>query len=133
MIDDEILGPMLDQVTRLVDRELIPAEAEAEAAGDIPERLVKRMAELGLFGLALPAEHGGLGLSKEAEVSVLFEFCRAAPAYRSLIGTTNGVGGKSIAFDGTEAQKRKYLPRAAAGECIISFCLTEPEAGSDAA
>ncbi|MEQ9640422.1 MAG: acyl-CoA dehydrogenase family protein [Alphaproteobacteria bacterium] len=133
MIDDDILGPMLDQVTRLVERELIPAEAEAEAAGDIPERLVKQMAALGLFGLALPAEHGGLGLSKEAEVRVLFEFCRAAPAYRSLIGTTNGVGGKSIALDGTEAQKRKYLPRAAAGECIISFCLTEPEAGSDAA
>lgn len=133
MIDEDVLGPMLDQVARLVDRELIPAEAEAEAAKAIPDRLVQRMAALGLFGLALPAEHGGLGLSKEAEVRVLFEFCRAAPAYRSLIGTTNGVGGKSIAFDGTEDQKRQYLPRAASGECLISFCLTEPDAGSDAA
>jgi acyl-CoA dehydrogenase len=63
---------------------------------------------------------------------MIFEFCRAAPAYRSYVGTTNGVGGKSIVLDGTEAQKRRYLPAIAAGELIVSFCLTEPDSGSDA-
>ena len=86
-----------------------------------------------MFGLSVPAEYGGLGLSITQEVAVVFELCRASPSFRSLIGTTVGVGGKSIAYDGTQAQKDRYLPQIARGETIVSFCLTEPDSGSDAA
>jgi acyl-CoA dehydrogenase len=58
---------------------------------------------------------------------------RTSPAFRSLIGTNNGIGSSGLVIDGTEEQKQKYLPRLASGEIIGSFCLTEPEAGSDAA
>src|SRR5690606_18143032 len=62
-----------------------------------------------------------------------FELGRTSPAFRSLIGTNNGIGSAAIVFDGTEEQKRKYLPRYASGEIIGSFCLTEPDVGSDSA
>ncbi len=131
MNEDEIT-PLLDAVRRLVDEKLIPAEAQIDREHRIPDELLDLIREMGLFAYAIPSEHGGLGLSKWAEVRMIFEFCRAAPAYRSYVGTTNGVGGKSIVLDGTEAQKRRYLPAIAAGELIVSFCLTEPGSGSDA-
>jgi acyl-CoA dehydrogenase len=66
------------------------------------------------------------------EVQVVFRLARTSPAFRSLIGTNNGIGSQGIVIDGTEEQKRRYLPRLASGELISAFCLTEPEAGSDA-
>jgi acyl-CoA dehydrogenase len=69
----------------------------------------------------------------EEEVLAMFELGRASPAFRSLIGTTVGIGSQGILFDGTEEQKARYLPRLATGEIIASFALTEPEAGSDGA
>ncbi|PSD33889.1 acyl-CoA dehydrogenase, partial [Acinetobacter radioresistens] len=69
----------------------------------------------------------------EEEVRVAFELGRTSPAFRSLIGTNNGIGASGLIIDGTEEQKQKYLPRYASGEIIGSFCLTEPESGSDAA
>ncbi len=131
MNEDEI-APLLDAVRRLVDEKLIPAEAQIDRDHRIPDDLLDLIREMGLFAYAIPAEHGGLGLSKWAEVRTIFEFCRAAPAYRSYVGTTNGVGGKSIVLDGTEEQKQRYLPDIAAGRLIVSFCLTEPGSGSDA-
>jgi acyl-CoA dehydrogenase len=91
------------------------------------------MKRLGLFGMTIPESHGGLGLGMSEEVQVLFELCRTSPAFRSVHGTNNGIGSQGIIIDGTEEQKRKYLPRLASGEIIASFALTEPEAGSDAA
>ena len=131
MNEDEI-APLLDAVRRLVDEKLIPAEAQVDRDHRIPEHLLDLIRDMGLFAYAIPDEHGGLGLSKWAEVRTIFEFCRAAPAYRSYVGTTNGVGGKSIVLDGTVEQQRRYLPAIAAGELIVSFCLTEPGSGSDA-
>ncbi|MFP3366820.1 acyl-CoA dehydrogenase family protein, partial [Pseudoalteromonas sp. SIMBA_148] len=84
------------------------------------------MRELGLFGLTIPEEYGGLGVTMEEEVTLAFELGRTSPAFRSLIGTTNGIGSSGLVIDGTEAQKQKYLPRLASGEIIGSFCLTEP-------
>jgi acyl-CoA dehydrogenase len=69
----------------------------------------------------------------EEEVLVAFEIARTSPAFRSLIGTNNGIGSQGIVIDGTAAQKERYLPRLAAGEIIGSFALTEPGSGSDAA
>jgi acyl-CoA dehydrogenase len=91
------------------------------------------MKELGLFGLTVPEAYGGLGVTMEEEVMVMLAMGQTSPCFRSLFGTTVGIGSQGILFDGTEAQKKKYLPRLASGELIASFALTEPEAGSDAA
>jgi acyl-CoA dehydrogenase len=82
---------------------------------------------------ALPEEYGGLGLTMEEEVQLAFELGQTSPAFRSLLGTNNGIGGQGLVMDGTDEQKQRYLPRLAAGEIIGAFALTEPEAGSDAA
>ena len=71
------------------------------------------MRALGLFGLSLPEAYGGLGLTMEEEVLVDFELGRTSPAFRSLIGTNNGIGSQGIVIDGTEEQKQQYLPRLA--------------------
>jgi len=99
----------------------------------IPPAIVAQMRELGLFGLSIPEAYGGLELSMEEEVRVAFEIARTSPAFRSLIGTNNGIGSQGIVIDGTEAQKQYYLPKLAAGEIIGSFALTEAGSGSDAA
>eukprot|EP01132_Coremiostelium_polycephalum_P017662 gene17662-21125_t len=98
-----------------------------------PETLHLQFRELGLFGLTLPEAYGGLGLTMEEEVNVAFELGRTSPAFRSYFGTNNGIGSIGILLDGTEAQKQHYLPKLASGELLSSFCLTEPDSGSDAA
>jgi acyl-CoA dehydrogenase len=132
-LDAETLALLTDSVRRLVDEILIPAEPRLEQEGAVPEEIIQAMRDAGLFGLTAPQAYGGLGLNLSDEVRIVFELCRASPVYRSLIGTTLGVGGKSLVISGTDAQKARYLPRVAAGELIVSFCLTEPDSGSDAA
>src|ERR1043166_6973181 len=90
------------------------------------------MKALGLFGLTIPEQYGGLGLTLEEEARVAFELCKTSPAFRSVVGTNNGIGSQGFVIDGTEEQKRRYLPRLASGELIGSFALTEPGSGSDA-
>ena len=131
--DPETMKLLLDSVRRLVEEVLIPAEAEVDAAARVPDAIVEALRRMGLFGISVPESYGGLGLNMAEEAQILFELCRASPSYRALIGTTVGVGGKSIVLDGTEVQRAAYLPRIAAGEMIVSFCLTEPDSGSDAA
>ncbi len=130
--NQEEIDPLVAAVSRVVDEKLIPGESILDDEDRIPDNLLDVMRDLGLFAYAIPEEYGGLGLSKWAEVQVIFELCRAAPAFRSYVGTTNGVGGQCIVLAGNDAQKNKYLPKVASGELIISFCLTEPDAGSDA-
>jgi acyl-CoA dehydrogenase len=91
------------------------------------------MRELGLFGLTIPQEYGGMGLACEEEVQVAMALGRTSPAFRSVIGTNLGIGSQGLVIDGTPEQKEKYLPGLASGALIGSFALTEPEAGSDAA
>lgn len=131
--DAETLELLVDGVRRFVRERLVPREAEVAETDRIPPDLVDAMRELGLFGLTIPEEYGGLGLTMEEEVQVAFELGRTSPAFRSMIGTNNGIGSSGLVIDGTEEQKRKWLPRLASGEIIGSFCLTEPESGSDAA
>ena len=134
MIRDEgMLQQLLSTIRDFVKNELIPREHEVAEQDKIPEDIVQQMRELGLFGLTIPEEYGGLGITMEEEVNVAFELGQTSPAFRSLIGTNNGIGSSAILIDGTQEQKQKYLPRYASGEIIGSFCLTEPEAGSDAA
>ncbi|MBO9496946.1 acyl-CoA dehydrogenase family protein [Thalassotalea sp. G20_0] len=130
--DQETLDQLLDSIARFVQGRLVPAEAQVAEQDEIPEAIIREMKELGLFGLTIPEEFGGLGLTMEEEALVAMELGRTSPAFRSLIGTNNGIGSAAIVFDGTDDQKKKYLPKYATGELIGSFCLTEPDVGSDA-
>ena len=133
MIKDETaLNVMVNTVRSFVKDRLIPIEEEVAESDHIPEEIVREMRDMGLFGLSIPEEYGGLGLTLEEEMFVIMELCKAAPCFRSVIGTSVGIGGMGIVFDGTEEQKNKYLPLIASGEMPACFCLTEPDAGSDA-
>ena len=79
--------------------------------------------------MTVPEEFGGLGVTMEEEVMVMLALGQTSPAFRSLIGTTVGIGSQGILIDGTAEQKQRYLPRLATGELIASFALTEPDAG----
>ncbi|MBR8655021.1 acyl-CoA dehydrogenase family protein [Achromobacter sp. Marseille-Q0513] len=131
-LDTETLTLLLDAVRRFVHERLIPAEDELAASGQVPPDIVREMRELGLFGLSIAPEHGGLGLNMEEEVRVVFELGQTSPAFRSLAGTNIGIGSQAIVLAGTDEQRANYLPRLASGELIGSFALTEPDAGSDA-
>ncbi|MEH6389154.1 MAG: acyl-CoA dehydrogenase family protein [Pseudomonas profundi] len=131
--DPETLSILLDSINQFVTQELIPRENEVAETDQIPADIVEQMKAMGLFGLTIPEEFGGLGVTMEEEVSIAFELGRTSPAFRSYIGTNNGIGSIGILLDGTEEQKAHYLPKLAAGEYLSSFCLTEPDSGSDAA
>lgn len=131
--DQETLNQLLDTISRFVRERLVPAEERVAEEDAIPADILQEMKDLGLFGLSIPEEYGGLGLTMEEEVLVAFEIGKTSPAFRSIFGTNNGIGAQGILIDGTEEQKRKYVPRLATGELIGSFCLTEPDVGSDAA
>ena len=131
--DPEIMNALRESIARFVRERLIPNEDRVAETDEIPVDIVDDMKVLGLFGLTIPEQYGGLELTMEEEVLAMFELGRASPAFRSLIGTTVGIGSQGILFDGTDAQKERYLPRLATGELIASFALTEPESGSDAA
>ncbi|HEY9065773.1 MAG TPA: acyl-CoA dehydrogenase family protein [Burkholderiaceae bacterium] len=131
--DPEVMTGLLDSVRRFVREKLVPAEDVVAESDEIPAAIVQGLREMGLFGLTIPEGFGGLGLTMEEEALVMFELCQTSPAFRSLIGTTVGIGSQGIVMDGTPAQKERWLPRLASGELIASFALTEPDAGSDAA
>lgn len=131
--DPETLNALLDTVNRFVRERLVPAEALVAETDEIPADIVNEMKAMGLFGLTVPEEFGGLALTMEEEVEVMLAMGQTSPCFRSLFGTTVGIGSQGIVFDGTPEQKAKYLPKLATGELIASFALTEPDAGSDAA
>ncbi|CAN0628192.1 acyl-CoA dehydrogenase [Burkholderia multivorans] len=124
---------LLASVRRFIDDRLVPAEDQVEADDDVPAGIVEDMKQMGLFGLSIPEEYGGIGLSMAQECAVAYELGQTSLAFRSVFGTNVGIGSQGILMDGTDAQKREILPRVASGELIMSFALTEPDAGSDAA
>ena len=132
-LDKDTLDELLRTVRRFVDERLIPREAELSRMDAVPPELIEEMRALGLFGLSIPADYGGLGLTMSEEIQVAFELGRTSPAFRSVFGTNVGIGSQGIVIDGTEAQKRRWLPKLASGKVIASFALTEPDSGSDAA
>lgn len=129
----EDLRMMQETIRRFVEKDLEPISRQVEEEGTIPEGIVQKMRELGLFGLPIPEEYGGLGLGALGEILVYEELTKTNACFRSRIGTSNGIGSVGILMDGTEEQKQKYLPRIASGEWTACFALSEPEAGSDAA
>lgn len=131
-LDKEVLQQFIDTVRRYVRERLIPLEQQVAEEDKIPEEVIEEMKEMGLFGLSIPEEFGGLGLSMSDEVAIIQEMGYTSPVFRSIFGTNVGIGSQGIVMDGTEEQKNLYLPRLASGELIGSFALTEPDAGSDA-
>jgi len=132
-LDQDTLQQLIDMVRRFVRERLVPLEAQVEEEDRIPEDVIQEMRELGLFGLSIPEEFGGLGLTMSEEVLIAQEIGYTSPAFRSVFATNVGIGSQGIIIDGTEKQKAEYLPRMASGELIGSFALTEPDVGSDAA
>ena len=130
-LDAETLEALLDTVRRFVAERLRPLEAQVEEDDAIPDAVVAEMRELGLFGLSIGEEHGGLGLSMTEEARVIIEMGKTSPAFRSTFGTNVGIGSQGLVMAGTDAQKAEWLPRIASGAVVTSFALTEPEAGSD--
>jgi len=118
-------------VRDFVEKEAEPLAELIDREGHIPESLLKQAAELGLFGLSIPAEYGGAGFGELGSVVALEELSRTNGAVSMVICPTAPAA--TLALAGSEAQKQKYLPRLAAGEGLAAFCLTEPTAGSDAA
>lgn len=122
----------LAAVRELSQTVLRPAEDRLTRAGGVPEDLTTALKEMGLFGISIPEEYGGLACTMEEQVLLTFEFCQASCVYRSRFSTTIGLTSQAILDFATEDQKRKYLPLMATGGCTGSFALTEPDAGSDA-
>src|SRR5215470_10501169 len=132
-LDLETREQLIGTVRRFVRETCVPLEAKVAEEDRVPDRVIAQMRELGLFGLSIPTEYGGLGLTMEEEVLVAMELGHTSPAFRSVIGTNVGIGSQGVVMFGTPAQKDEWLPRLASGEVVASFALTEPEAGSDAA
>ena len=132
-LDQDTLHQLLDTIRRFVRNRLMPLEEQVASTDQIPESVISEMRELGLFGLTIPEEYGGLGLNTEEECKVAIELGYTSAAFRSVIGTNNGIGSQGIVMDGTDDQKENYLPKLASGEIIGSFALTEPNVGSDSA
>ena len=129
----ENLSLMAETVRRFVKQDLEPLSRQVEDEDHIPEEIVQQMRDLGLFGLSIPEEYGGLGLGVLGECLVYEELSKVNACFRTRIGTNNGIGSQGIVLDGTTQQKEYYLPRLASGEWLACFGLSEPEAGSDAA
>jgi len=132
-LDLETREQLLETVRRFVRETCVPIEAKVAEEDRVPDDVIAQMRELGLFGLSIPVEYGGLGLTMEEEVLVAMELGHTSPAFRSVIGTNVGIGSQGVVMFGNDAQKAEWLPKLASGEVIASFALTEPGAGSDAA
>ncbi len=132
-LDQETRDQLITSIERFVRERLRPNEELVSETDAVPDELVQEMKDLGLFGLSIPTDYGGLGLNMEEEVLVCIELGKTSPAFRSVFGTNVGIGSQGIVMFGRDDQKEYWLPKLATGEVVASFALTEPEAGSDAA
>jgi alkylation response protein AidB-like acyl-CoA dehydrogenase len=103
-----------------------------DRAGEFPPELIQSLREMGMFGLIVPEEHGGLGLSNTSYARVMEELARHDGSVAVTVGAHSSIGFKGVLLFGTAEQKARYLPKLATGEMIAAFCLTEPGSGSDA-
>ncbi|RNA66221.1 acyl-CoA dehydrogenase family protein [Alteribacter keqinensis] len=120
-------------VRKFVKEEVEPVAMEIEQSNEIPEIVKEKSKELGLFGISIPEEYGGLGLDMIGKCAIYEELGKTHNGYTTLIGAHTGIGSVGIVELGTEEQKQRYLPKMATGEWIGAFALTEPSAGSNAA
>ena len=105
---------------------------EFDEAETIPEPVIEALGRLGLLGISIPKEYGGLGLSQAGYARLFAAVATVDPSLAVLVGVHCGLGGKAIALYGNDEQKARYLPMLARGETLAAYALTEPETGSDA-
>ena len=131
-MDAEIFDQFIEQLHRYVRERLIPAEKQVLETDLIPDDILDEMRQLGLFGLTMPEEFGGVGMNIQQYVRTIRELSYAMPCYRSITSINIGMVCSALKNGGTAEQKAEWLPRLAAGE-VASFGLTEPGSGSDSA
>jgi len=122
---------ILDSVRKFIEANVDPAKIDKEQV--IPDSVIEGMKELGLFGMSIPQEYGGIGLSSSSYARIVQEVGGYDASLAVTLGAHQSIGLKGILLYGTEAQKKEYLPKLASGEHVAAFALTEPSAGSDAA
>jgi alkylation response protein AidB-like acyl-CoA dehydrogenase len=122
-----------DTVRQFMENEVRPSVRQRDREGRFPAAEIKKLAELGCCGMLVPEEWGGPGLDTVSYVLMLEEVARVDAAMATSLGVTNSAVQVPLLAFGSDAQKKKYLRRLATGEILGSFCLTEPQAGSDAA
>ncbi|MGZ5091448.1 MAG: acyl-CoA dehydrogenase family protein [Burkholderiales bacterium] len=124
---------LCDEIRRFIRNEVDPRSRWIEENDEVPDDLLQKARELGLFGLTIPEEYGGIGLDLAGKCAVEEEMGKTNYGFATVIGNHTGISTTGIVALGTPDQKRKYLPRMALGEWIGAFALTEPQAGSDPA
>jgi len=129
--DDQLL--LRDTIRQFMEAELRPVQREYERNEMFPREQIRKLAEMGCCGMCIPEEWGGAGMDIVSYVVMLEEVARVCAATAVTLSVTNSVVGMPLWKHGTDAQREKYLKRLARGEILGAFCLTEPQAGSDAA
>ena len=119
------------ELRRFIDKEVEPRSRWIEEHDEIPAELVQKARELGLFGLTIPEQYGGIGLDLAGKCAIEEVMGQTNYGFATLIGNHTGISSTGIVTLGNEQQKQKYLPRMASGEWIGCFALTEAQAGSD--
>ncbi|MGZ3689591.1 MAG: acyl-CoA dehydrogenase family protein, partial [Bdellovibrionota bacterium] len=107
--------------------------AEWDEKGEMPREMINYLAELGILGIAVPEDFGGLGMPQVGYARIMQEAAGLDGSLAVTLGAHQSIGYKALLLFGTEEQKKKYLPRLASGELFACYCLTEPGSGSDAA
>jgi acyl-CoA dehydrogenase len=124
---------LCDEIRRFIRAEVDPRSRWIEENDEVPEDLLQKAREIGLFGLTIPEEYGGIGLDLAGKCAVEEEMGKTNYGFATVIGNHTGISTTGIVALGTPDQKKKFLPRMASGEWIGAFALTEPQAGSDPA
>ena len=127
------VATLRQRVRAFVEERVKPVIVDYEAREETPWELVDEMRALGLFGMLIPAEWGGLGLSLHDYAALMGEIERGCGSFRSMLSIQNSLVGLTLLAHANEAQKQRYLPRLARGEILVSFGLSEPDAGSNPA
>src|SRR5512142_3184707 len=123
---------IIEMVRQFTDEQIIPNAEHYDHEDEFPEPIVEQMKELGLFGVTIPEEYGGMGLDLTTYAMIVEELSRGWISISGVINT-HFIGSYLLMKFGTEEQKQKYLPKMATGELRAAFSLSEPELGSDVA
>src|SRR5437016_6928852 len=124
----ELVAPICETIDRYMSG---IDSRKLDRAGEMPPELLQSLREIGLFGVIVPEEHGGLGLSNTGYARVMQQVASWDGSIAVTLGAHSSIGFKGLLLFGSEEQKRRFLPKLATGEMIAAFCLTEPGSGSD--
>ena len=120
------------EARRFAQQEIAPIAAHHDEMGEFPIETVRKMGQLGFMGIEVPEQYGGIGMDTLAYALALIEICKADASHGTIMSVNNSLVCWGLERFGSDEQKEKYLKPLARGEKIGAFCLSEPEAGSDA-